>query len=169
MERPHSWICLSLKHTSSFGIQTTRYVFSSLRGVLNHQIVRYSQTRYTDTHVLSRERGISIKSSPMSLVLQNSAGKSHLIHLIDTPGHESFTNLRSRGSSLCNIAVLVVDIMVSTPELYPINQRISLPSFVQHGLEPQTLESLRLLREKKTPFIVALNKVSFPPHSDTPG
>jgi len=58
---------------------------------------------------------------------------------IDTPGHEAFTSLRARGGSLADLAVLIVDI--------------------NEGFQPQTIESIEILRKNRTPFIVAANKI----------
>ncbi len=58
---------------------------------------------------------------------------------IDTPGHQSFTTLRTRGGALADLAVLIVDIT--------------------EGMKPQTIESINILKRFKTPFIVGANKV----------
>ncbi|WP_137284480.1 translation initiation factor IF-2 [Halorussus salinisoli] len=71
---------------------------------------------------------------------------------IDTPGHHSFTTLRSRGGALADIAILVVD--------------------VNDGFQPQTLEAINILKQSQTPFVVAANKIDtvpgWKPNEDAP-
>jgi translation initiation factor 5B len=59
--------------------------------------------------------------------------------IVDTPGHEAFTNLRRRGGSVADIAIVVIDIL--------------------RGFEAQTYECIDILKARKTPFIVAVNKI----------
>ncbi|MBN2459529.1 translation initiation factor IF-2 [Candidatus Woesearchaeota archaeon] len=62
---------------------------------------------------------------------------------IDTPGHAAFTSLRKRGGALADIAILVVDI--------------------NEGFKPQTIEAIDILRNSKTPFVIAANKLDLVP------
>lgn len=59
--------------------------------------------------------------------------------VIDTPGHEAFVNLRKRGGAAADIAILVIDVL--------------------RGFETQTYECIDILKSRKTPFLVAANKI----------
>lgn len=62
---------------------------------------------------------------------------------IDTPGHAAFSSLRKRGGSISDIAVLVID--------------------VEEGVQPQTEEAIKILKDSQTPFVIALNKIDMIP------
>lgn len=72
--------------------------------------------------------------------------------VVDTPGHEAFTNLRRRGGSVADVAILVIDVL--------------------RGFETQTYECIEILKARKTPFLVAANKIDRIPgwnsYMDTP-
>ena len=72
---------------------------------------RDEQLRYTDVHMLERDRGLSIKAAPMSLVLPSTKGKSHLVNIIDTPGHVDFVDEVAASFRLVDGVCLVVDVV----------------------------------------------------------
>ncbi len=68
--------------------------------------------------------------------------KGQKITFIDTPGHEAFTAMRSRGAKVADIAILVVA--------------------ASEGVKPQTVEALKIAQEAKIPILVAINKIDLP-------
>ena len=90
-------------------------------------------------HIGATEVPADILNETCSEMMRGNKFKSPGLLFIDTPGHHSFVSLRNRGGSVSDIAILVIDIM--------------------EGLQPQTIESLKVLRDSKTPFVIAGNKI----------
>lgn len=111
------------------------------------------------TSLLDRIRGSSVVSSEVGAITQHigativpieairsmsgTMGKVPInipgLLFIDTPGHHAFTTLRARGGALADMAILVVDI--------------------SQGFQPQTIEALQILRNCRTPFVIAATKI----------
>lgn len=92
--------------------------------------------------VESESGGITQHISAYELIHKDQTGKDRRITFLDTPGHEAFKKMRSRGTEVADIAVLVVS--------------------AEEGVKAQTLEALKCIRESGIPFIVAINKIDKP-------
>ena len=132
---------------------SNKYIRQPIVSVLGH--VDHGKTSFLDhirgSSVVNRESGaitqhIGATEIPINEIysicgdlLKNKDLSLPGLLFIDTPGHHAFTTLRTRGGSLADLAVLIVDI--------------------NEGFKPQTYESINILKEYKTPFIIALNKI----------
>ncbi|MFH0952376.1 MAG: translation initiation factor IF-2 [Patescibacteria group bacterium] len=108
--------------------------------VMGH--VDHGKTKLLDaireTNVVDTESG----SITQHIGAYQAKEKDSLITFIDTPGHEAFTAMRSRGAKVADIAILVVA--------------------ADDGIQPQTEEAIRIIQTAKLPFIVAINKIDKP-------
>lgn len=131
----------------------SKHIRQPIVSVLGH--VDHGKTTFLDfirgSTVAAREAGaitqhIGATEVPIDVIHEKCGellgGKKFMapgLLFIDTPGHHAFTTLRTRGGTLADLAVIIVDI--------------------NEGFKPQTYESLNILKRHKTPFIVAANKI----------
>ena len=83
--------------------------------------------------------GITQHLSAYEVAHIGKAGEKKMITFLDTPGHEAFQAIRSRGASVADIAILVVS--------------------AEDGVKPQTIEALNVIKHDSLPFVVAINKI----------
>ena len=96
-----------------------------------------------NTNIVDKEAGgITQKISAYEVIHKTSAGTEKKITFLDTPGHESFSKIRSRGANVADIAVLVVS--------------------AEDGVKKQTLEALECIKCSAIPYIIAINKIDKP-------